>query len=166
MQIEARGGVCSGGIAVFPTYSMINHNCLCNSRTKKLGLSNGHAMEVLAAVKIAKGEEITTRYTTPQWGTFRRQQLTQNYWNFTCRCARCVDPTEMGSMLNAVVCQKCLKDDDSYGFILPSDPTSLKSEWICAKCSEATAASEVNEMLIKFELELEKARYVAKMGYT
>ena len=62
-------------------------------------------MDVVAMAPIAEGAEIKTRYMTPQWGTVRRQQLTQNYWHFVCRCDRCLDPTEFGSMLNAVVCQ-------------------------------------------------------------
>jgi hypothetical protein len=74
VKIEPRPPGYTGGIAVFPNYSMLNHNCMCNTRTRKLGLGRGHAMEVVAVANIAEGEEITTRYTTPQWGTLRRQQ--------------------------------------------------------------------------------------------
>ena len=42
-------------------------------------------MDVIAMAPIAAGAEIKTRYMTPQWGTLRRQQLTQNYWHFVCR---------------------------------------------------------------------------------
>ena len=53
--------------------------------SRKLGPGQGNAMDVIAMAPIAAGAEIKTRYMTPQWGTLRRQQLTQNYWHFVCR---------------------------------------------------------------------------------
>ena len=53
--------------------------------SRKLGPGQGNALDVIAMAPIAAGAEIKTRYMTPQWGTFRRQQLTQNYWHFVCR---------------------------------------------------------------------------------
>ena len=53
--------------------------------SRRLGPTNGNAMDVVAMAPIAEGAEIKTRYMTPQWGTVRRQQLTQNYWHFVCR---------------------------------------------------------------------------------
>ena len=84
--------------------------------------------------------------------------MTQNYWHFVCRCTRCLDPTEMGSMLNAVGCSLCEK-----GYLLPADPTCLKSEWVCDKCGETMAAADVNNTLLKFELEVEKSRYITRL---
>ena len=71
----------------------------------------------------SSGEDITTRYTTPQWGTFRRQQLLQNQWHFVCRCRRCEDPTEAGTMMNAIRCQKENNGDRCRGMALPKEPT-------------------------------------------
>ena len=108
-------------------------------------------MDVVAMAPIAEGAEIKTRYMTPQWGTVRRQQLTQNYWHFVCRCDRCLDPTEFGSMLNAVVCQRCLpeKSDGQVGFMLPVRSTDLASPWKCSACDEDAAASEVMATLLR-----------------
>ena len=53
--------------------------------SRRLGPTKGNAMDVVAMAPIAEGAEIKTRYMTPQWGTVRRQQLTQNYWHFVCR---------------------------------------------------------------------------------
>ena len=59
---------------------------------------------------IKKGEQIYTRYTTPQLGTLKRQQLLQSLWYFSCDCQRCIDPTECGSMTNALMCTECSGD--------------------------------------------------------
>ena len=53
--------------------------------SRRLGPDRGNYMDVVAMAPIAEGAEIKTRYMTPQWGTIRRQQLTQNYWHFVCR---------------------------------------------------------------------------------
>jgi len=130
--------------------------CICSRR---LGPGKGNSMDVVAMAPIAEGAEIKTRYMTPQWGTVRRQQLTQNYWHFVCRCDRCLDPTEFGSMLNAVVCQRCLpheKSNGQVGFMLPVRSTDLASPWKCSACDEDTAASEVMATLLRFEVAVEK----------
>lgn len=80
-------------------------------------------IELYAVMPIKKGEEITTRYTTPQLGTMRRQQLVQSQWYFTCQCKRCLDPTELGSHTNSAMCPNC-----QDGIILPQQPTNLTSK--------------------------------------
>ena len=96
-----------------------------------------------------RGEEISTRYTTPQLGSYQRIQDIQKTWHFVCQCPRCLDPTEFGnnltlrqkcptfclsvhnktyldkmftkgSMMSAVKCERC----DS-GYLLPRLPTVI-----------------------------------------
>ena len=76
-----------------------------------------------AILPIQKDEEISTRYTTPQLGTMRRQQLLQNQWYFSCQCKRCLDPYELGSLTNSVMCPLCQK-----GAMVPKNPTKLISQ--------------------------------------
>lgn len=104
----------AAGIGLFPRYSLLNHSCLCNTATVKRA---DFSLSLLAVSDIAAGEEITTRYTTPQWGTLRRQQMLQRQWFFSCGCRRCRDPTEFGTMLNAVRCKEC-----QGGYQLPKEP--------------------------------------------
>jgi hypothetical protein len=80
-------------------------------------------MQLIAMLPIKKGEEITTRYTTPQLGTIRRQQMLQSQWYFSCRCRRCLDPTELGSFVNSVMCPEC-----KIGTMVPLEPTKLMSK--------------------------------------
>ena len=58
----------SGGLGLFPAYSLVNHSCVPNVRTLKDGR---RCLRVVATADICKGEEILTRYITPQWDTTR-----------------------------------------------------------------------------------------------
>jgi len=154
VKLDAKPGYTTGS-AIYPTFSYLNHNCVCNSRTKKyIDQSGDNLIELYAVMPIKKGEEITTRYTTPQLGTMRRQQLVQSQWYFTCQCKRCLDPTELGSHTNSAMCPNC-----QDGIILPQQPTNLTSNWICDKCGEEklTSATHVMRLLLKVEAEISQA---------
>ena len=45
---------------------------------------------------ISAGDQIWTRYTTPQLGSSQRVRDLQQTWHFVCGCQRCTDPTELG----------------------------------------------------------------------
>jgi len=55
--------------------------------------------------------------------------LLSSYWFFDCECPRCLDPTEMGSLMSAVKCSDC-----ESGNLLPIDPKDLDSDWLCSQC--------------------------------
>ena len=78
-------------------------------------------MVVRAGREIRKGEEITHSYVDPQVTTFQeaftysspqepllvRQELLHLGKFFKCGCARCRDPTELGTFSSALTCPKC-----------------------------------------------------------
>lgn len=72
---------------------------------------------------------------------------------FACHCERCEDPTEFGSMLNAVKCQHC-----QLGYSLPTCPTDLKSDWKCQDCQVTSSCSETLELVAKAETEMMKIK--------
>ena len=96
-------------------------------------------------------------------GTAMSNQMTN--WSF--RCDRCLDPTELGSMLNAVVCQRCLPAEEAGkesigrvgGFMLPVRATDLASPWKCSACDEDAAASEVMATLLR----LRRREYIVRI---
>ena len=45
---------------------------------------------------ILAGDQIWTRYTTPQLGSSQWVRDLQQTWHFVCGCQRCTDPTELG----------------------------------------------------------------------
>ena len=86
---------------------------------------------------ISAGDQIWTRYTTPQLGSSQRVRDLQQTWHFVCGCQRCTDPTELGesgaqpvvshilyydagSMMSAVKCVLC-----PAGYLLPKVPTVI-----------------------------------------
>ncbi len=52
----------NAGLALFPIFSLLNHNCLCNTRTRKFYRNDEHVIYLEAILPIKKGEEIYTRY--------------------------------------------------------------------------------------------------------
>ena len=152
VKLDSKPGYTTGS-AIYPTFSYLNHNCVCNTRTKKYVDENGDSViELHAILPIKEGEEITTRYTTPQLGTMRRQQLVQSQWYFTCQCKRCLDPTELGTQANSAMCPNC-----SSGIIVPATPTNLTSHWTCDSCDKETSATHVMRILLKVEAEISQA---------
>ena len=91
-------------------------------------------MELRSILPIKKGEQIFTRYTPPELVSLKRQSLLQTQWYFSCDCRRCVDPTECGTMGNAIKCCFPHEEDDSSTneyYMLPKNPRDLDSEWMC-----------------------------------
>ena len=58
---------------------------------------------------------------------------------FWCSCSRCADPTENGSYMSGMKCSKC------SGYLLPTDPLNLDSNWKCSSgsCSNEQRASGI-----------------------
>ena len=53
-----------------------------------------------------------------------------------CSCTRCKDPTEFGSYLSALICEKCNVKKSSS--ILPHDPLDQDSYWHCTNVHKST----------------------------
>lgn len=155
-----------GGLGLFTAYALVNHSCVPNVRTLKDGR---RSLRVVATVNIGKGEEIRTRYITPQFDTARRQSMLQGHWHFRCRCRRCEDPTECGSMLGAIRCRRRLRQGSDSASIAPSscpgyllpdcphDPTS--ADWTCKECGASVRAREA-EVVVRVAEERIRYTYV------
>jgi hypothetical protein len=70
-------------------------------------------------VTIEKGSEIYITYTHTLNPTLLRRDHLQQCKFFDCNCSRCADPTELGTDMGSMKCNKC----DS-GFIMSSNPLS------------------------------------------
>ncbi len=49
---------------------------------------------------------------------------------FTCRCPRCLDPTELGTNLSSLKCHDC----KGGGGLMPIDPLDLETDFQCPQC--------------------------------
>ena len=95
-------------------------------------------------------------YTHALWATIARRAHLLETKYFSCRCERCVDPTELGTHLGTL---KCPHDN---GFILPQDPLDFESEWKCDSCSGILTASEVEQFTGKLEEDVDGVMSQAK----
>merc|ERR1712110_1172570 len=106
-------------------------------------MGRDNKMELIAQSDIKAGEEILTRYTTPQIGSFQRVEDIQKTWHFVCGCVRCRDPSELGSMMSGVKCETEL----CPGLMLPRRPTVSGSPWSCLSCGKTVGVSKIHSII-------------------
>ena len=121
------------GKALFPVFSLINHDCLSNAKFQinAEGLINPKIC-VKAHRDIEAGEEITIQYVTSILGTHKRRKKLRSEWYFDCKCVRCSDATECGTFVSGVVCEVC--GENSQHYMLPARPLDHYSNWVCSHC--------------------------------
>ncbi|CAK4699536.1 unnamed protein product [Aphanomyces euteiches] len=77
----------STGMALFPTFSMLNHSCDPNCAIAYVG--DSASITVFATKPIASGEELTISYIDHNQAVYERQDELKSRYGFTCVCARC-----------------------------------------------------------------------------
>lgn len=65
------------------------------------------SIQVRATVDIAAGAMLAASYTYTSSGTATRQEHLRAGKFFTCHCARCLDPSELGTNFSSIRCRKC-----------------------------------------------------------
>ena len=107
---------------------------------------------------IKQGEELSIHYTSPMLGTMARRSRVKKNWFFDCCCPRCRDPTELGTLLSALVCQACRREG-RQGHLLPALPLDPACPWSCSEqgCSGGESAGSVLSLVTGLEAELEAA---------
>ena len=105
-------------------FSLINHSCTAN--TKHTLYIKNRRIAVQAQTDIRQGEEILINYTSFIVGTLLRRRKIEKNWYFQCECARCADPTELGSHLSSLRCGKCGRPMTQVAPLKPNSP------WKCS----------------------------------
>ncbi|XP_043251996.1 SET domain-containing protein SmydA-8-like isoform X3 [Colletes gigas] len=135
-------------IAVYELASFLEHSCKANSSKS---FTNEGGLIIHAAVHITKGDHISICYTDPLWGTTNRRHHLSETKFFDCICDRCKDPTEFGTMFNAIKCSGI----DCSGYMLPE--TFLHQEqtdYICSICGLTVPYGKVEDILEKIGMDL------------
>ncbi len=127
-EISNRTGDC-GVRCVYPVTSLLSHDCAPNCRLAAAPATCSN--RCIAAVDIAEGEELSISYLPLNSDTLSRREKLREDWYFECACLRCRDPTELGTKLGGIKCQKC-----NAGTILSTDPLDAKAAWKCDSCDE------------------------------
>ena len=98
---------------------------------------------VQAQTDIKQGEEIAINYVAFILGTMMRNRKLQKNWYFKCSCPRCSDPTELGSHLSSLRCQKC-----ENGFLTPVAPLDPESPWKCSVHNFLISKENVDQLCV------------------
>jgi len=131
---------------MFPLTAMLNHSCFPNiARSVRRNAQGGFLMRVVAARPIKKGEQIFNCYTDMLDPVQVRSAALSEGKNMQCRCVRCEDPRDLGSLGNALLCPSC------RGCMLPSSPAD--DTWLCEKCGKGKPAAQVNSLILKLDVE-------------
>lgn len=112
----------------YPIMSLLNHQCLPNSRHD---INDKFVSRIIASRHIRKDEQIFISYTQLLWGTNTRRMHMMVSKQFFCACSRCADPTELSTNLSAIRCQ----NKPCTGFLLPIEPINFKSDAKCTTCN-------------------------------
>ncbi|XP_057651411.1 SET domain-containing protein SmydA-8-like isoform X2 [Diorhabda carinulata] len=119
---------------LYPLGSLANHSCFPNAFHV---FGEKHKMIVRAGVFIPKNSEIFHAYTRLLWGTITRKFHLKNSKHFICKCERCMDPTEFGTYMTAIYCEKC------KGNLLPQKTSS----WQCEICNSKQNVGRILTMI-------------------
>jgi len=126
---------------LFPITSIINHSCMANTICFA---REDFSFTCRAVTDIQEGEELTTNYLYHQYHFFghsyRAEEL-QDFWHFSCDCARCRDRTELGTMTDSVLCTACRVG------VLRAPSSSSGSSWACTQCGSSNLDREVNNRI-------------------
>ena len=106
--------------------SMLNHSCVPNAQIR---IDTDHTVIVRAQTEIREGESICISYIDPLHTTLFRRNFLEHGKYFICKCNRCLDPCEQGTLLSAVACLSCRN-----GPVIPH-AKSGKLQWICNGCN-------------------------------
>ncbi|XP_034946527.1 SET domain-containing protein SmydA-8-like [Chelonus insularis] len=141
-------------VAVYDLASYFEHDCRANC--SKSFTENGGII-IRSALPICKGEHITMCYVDPLWGVTNRRHYLLETKLFECKCGRCSDPTEFGSMFNALKCRK----GECGGSLLPETfiTTNKKlPDYVCAKCQDSTSWDTIEIKLESIGIELARMK--------
>uniref|UniRef100_A0A182MZA2 SET domain-containing protein n=1 Tax=Anopheles dirus TaxID=7168 RepID=A0A182MZA2_9DIPT len=146
------GRTCNGYSlrGLYPQLAIMAHNCVPNV-VHSIHPSDGFRLEARVAVDVPEGEKLYTTYTYTLTGTVARQSILKMSKFFTCRCTRCLDPTELGTHFSTLLCSKC-----NGGFITSTDPLDENAEWKCAQCCFKTSGAAVQKAVMTIHNEIDE----------
>ena len=123
---------------------MIAHSCSPNCWWT-LTEDPSHSILIKSSMPISAGDMITVCYSNQYsiFGTSKREEMFRSIGGFTCKCRRCLDPSELGSFTSGVLCEHCMT-----GYKLPVEPTEALSQWKCDLCQH-TENSEIILTIVK-----------------
>lgn len=102
-------------VAVYEAASLLEHSC---SPSCSKSFTSAGAVVIRAVKPVPRGGHLSICYTDCLWGTVSRQCHLVETKHFTCRCARCVDPTELDTYFSALVCLQPLVNYNCLKYVI------------------------------------------------
>lgn len=139
--------------AMYPTACLLEHSCQPNCMYT-FDFGRQFRVNMIAGRDIKKGEHLAIMYTHMLWGTQMRLEHLMTNKYFVCQCARCRDPTELGTYLSGL---KCIGDNlaTCTGILLPASPHDPATEWLCSGCPVRIENEKVSFLLANIEEEVD-----------
>lgn len=136
----------------------MNHSCVPNCNWS-ITYSPEFVIKARASVDIKQGEMLTVTYNydLSKYGCQVRQKRIKEQAKFTCKCIRCMDPTDLGTFSSGIICFKCKK-----GIMLPLDPLDTESDWKCNECVYTMCQSFVSSFVESLHEQVEMAEAEAE----
>lgn len=126
--------------ALYPTVALMNHNCVSN--TCHSVSPTDYRVRLRTTVRVPEGGELYGSYTYSFLPTMLRREHLLEGKNFACACARCSDPTELGTHMSSLKCNKC-----DNGVVMSLDSLDPESSWKCTHCEFSTSGAAVRKVL-------------------
>uniref|UniRef100_A0A336KMW1 CSON012778 protein n=1 Tax=Culicoides sonorensis TaxID=179676 RepID=A0A336KMW1_CULSO len=142
---------------LYPKLAILSHDCTPNT-AHTIYMNDNYRMVARTTVDVHKDEQLFSSYTYSTYGTMARQYHLKEGKFFTCKCKRCMDPTELNSHLSTIKCSKC-----EEGGVLSSDPLDMDADWKCTHCSFKTSGAAIQRALGVIQTEIDQ---VLSMDYT
>ncbi|XP_026746343.1 SET domain-containing protein SmydA-8 [Trichoplusia ni] len=149
VEIPSRGGFSIR--ALYPRLAIAAHSCVPN--IVHTILQNDYQVQVRAAVSIKASEILYLCYTHSLSPTLLRRDFLADSKFFMCDCRRCADPTELGTHLSTLKCNKC-----DNGVIMSTNPLDNDAPWACSEknCEFRTSGAAMRKMLAVVQAEIEQ----------
>lgn len=138
--------LCRKTKSIFQTASLFAHSCSpnCTWNIELCPKNNFRPkIKISTCVPVKKGELLTIPYNMRHlfYGTLKRQILIESIAHFECKCSRCADPTELGTLMSSIRCFRC-----EDGFLVSKDPSNQDSDWVC-NLKECSAEENVAKVI-------------------
>ncbi|XP_032672669.1 uncharacterized protein LOC116844767 [Odontomachus brunneus] len=134
-----------------------------HSNERKIGGINGiitrfctRRIRLRTTLKVPAGGELYASYTHSLLPTMLRREHLQEGKHFACACPRCSDPTELGTHMSSLRCNKC-----DNGVVLPLDSLDPASSWKCTNCEFSTNGQAVRKVLRIIQAEVDNAEAIS-----
>ncbi|CAG4982109.1 unnamed protein product [Colias eurytheme] len=144
------GGSGANARALYGGASLLAHDCTPSTTHTDAERAPARPLTVRAALPHRAGDTITLCYAYTLQGTLKRREHIRLSKFFDCACARCRDPTELGTRASALRCPRCA------GHVLSAAPLEPSSEWRCDACPYTVGANAVQATLKRLTDELEQ----------